>query len=54
MDDRFVCRACRRGRCDQCEDESCACLSCGIEPVGEHGPELVHFRGNETVLKAGD
>lgn len=31
MDERFVCRACRRGRCDQCEDGACACPQCGVD-----------------------
>jgi hypothetical protein len=53
-----ACRSCRRGRCP-----ACCCVECGVEPVdvsafasavGEHGPELVGFRGDETVLKAGD
>jgi hypothetical protein len=33
MDAEFTCRACRRGRCDQCEGGGCACEKCGERPL---------------------
>lgn len=63
MDDRFVCRACRRGRCDQCEDGACACPQCGVDvegaflfasggiiPAGSGGVALAMLTGCDYVI----
>jgi hypothetical protein len=54
----FTCRACRRGRCDQCEGGGCACLSCGertfarggIIPAGRGGEVPAMLTGCDYVI----